>query len=106
MPERSTPGAYFAWPWGWAAAGRVARASAQAAARRGVFMRRNLAAALVESTPNDVNDFSCPALGSVGVHLQGGDEGFLGDLHLAELAHALLALLLLVEEFALSRHVA
>src|SRR5204862_5066583 len=42
----------------------------------------------------------------VGVHLEGGDEGFLGDLDFAELAHALLAGLLLVEELALAAHVA
>src|SRR5215813_12943647 len=39
-------------------------------------------------------------------HLEGGDEGGLGDLHLAELAHALLALLLLLEELSFARDVA
>src|SRR5581483_11073410 len=34
-----------------------------------------------------------------------GDEGLLRDLHLAELAHALLALLLLLEQLALARDV-
>ena len=40
------------------------------------------------------------------VHLQRRDEGFLRDLHLAELAHPLLALFLLVEELALAGDVA
>src|SRR5690606_22298485 len=44
--------------------------------------------------------------GSVVVHLQGGDEGFLGDLDPAELAHLLLAGLLLVEQLALAGDVA
>src|ERR1700741_1878521 len=43
---------------------------------------------------------------SIRAHLRGGDEGFLRDLALAELAHALLALLLLVEELALAGGVA
>src|SRR5581483_4978676 len=43
---------------------------------------------------------------SVLLHLQGGDEGLLRDLHLAELAHLLLALLLLLEELALAGDVA
>ena len=34
------------------------------------------------------------------IHLQRGNEGFLRDLHLAELAHALLAGLLLFQELA------
>src|SRR5262249_14315795 len=42
----------------------------------------------------------------VGVHLQRGDEGFLRDLHLSELAHPLLSFLLLVEELALTGDVA
>src|SRR5689334_13637414 len=40
------------------------------------------------------------------IHLQGGDEGFLRDVHLAELAHALLALLLLIEQLALAGGIA
>src|SRR5262245_52210143 len=40
------------------------------------------------------------------LHLQRGDEGLLRDLHLAELAHALLAALLLLGQLALSRDVA
>ena len=40
------------------------------------------------------------------IHLQGGDKRFLGDFDLAELAHPLLALLLLVEEFAFAAGVA
>src|SRR3954464_12179454 len=40
------------------------------------------------------------------VHLQRLDEGLLRDLDLAELAHALLALLLLLEELALAGDVA
>src|SRR5262245_16109381 len=43
---------------------------------------------------------------SVFVHLERGDERLLRDLHLAELAHPLLALLLLFEKLALSRDVA
>src|SRR5438477_1463118 len=39
-------------------------------------------------------------------HLEGGDEGGLRDLDLAELAHPLFALLLLVEELAFAGHVA
>src|SRR5690606_39747590 len=39
-------------------------------------------------------------------HLQRLDEGGLGDFHLAELAHALLAFLLLLEQLALARDVA
>lgn len=37
------------------------------------------------------------ACGSIPVHLEGGDEGFLRDLDLAELAHPLLAFLLLLD---------
>src|SRR5467141_824610 len=40
------------------------------------------------------------------IHLQRRDERLLRDVHLAELAHALLAFLLLLEELALARHVA
>src|SRR4051794_20102321 len=40
------------------------------------------------------------------VHLQGSDESFLRDIHFAELPHALLALLLLFEQLALTCHVA
>src|SRR4051794_15593806 len=43
---------------------------------------------------------------SVLIHLQCRDEGFLGNFHLAELAHLLLPLLLLVEQLALARNVA
>src|SRR5439155_12143075 len=43
---------------------------------------------------------------SSGVHLQCGKERRLRDLHLAELAHALLALLLFFQELALARDVA
>jgi hypothetical protein len=39
-------------------------------------------------------------------HFEGGDEGGLRDLDLAELAHPLFALLLLVEELAFAGHVA
>src|SRR5690349_16515419 len=39
-------------------------------------------------------------------HFEGGDEGGLRDLDLAELAHPLLALLLLVEELPFAGHVA
>src|SRR5271156_1318554 len=39
-------------------------------------------------------------------HLEGGDEGRLRDLDLAELAHPLFAFLLLFEELALAGHVA
>ncbi len=39
---------------------------------------------------------------SILIHLEGGDEGFLRDLDLAELAHLLLAGLLLVEQLTLS----
>src|SRR5947207_15670276 len=39
-------------------------------------------------------------------HLEGGDEGRLRDLDLAELAHPLFALLLLFEELAFAGHVA
>src|SRR5690349_12662976 len=41
-----------------------------------------------------------------GVHLECGDEGALRDLDLAELPHALLALLLLLQKLALARDVA
>src|SRR5262245_50101603 len=44
--------------------------------------------------------------GSSHIHLERGDERLLRNLDLAELAHALLALLLLLEELALARHVA
>src|SRR6185437_8426055 len=40
------------------------------------------------------------------VHLQRGDEGRLWDLHVAHLAHALLALLLLLEKLLLAAVVA
>src|SRR5437868_6884671 len=40
------------------------------------------------------------------VHLERGDEGFLRNLHLAELAHLLLALFLLVQQLALAADVA
>src|SRR5262249_10415476 len=40
------------------------------------------------------------------VHLERGDEGLLWDLHLAELAHPLLALLLFFKKLALARDVA
>src|SRR4029077_7049749 len=40
------------------------------------------------------------------VDLERRDEGFLRDVDLAELAHALLAFLLLVQELALAGHVA
>src|SRR2546423_14675059 len=40
------------------------------------------------------------------IDLQRGDEGLLRDVDLAELAHALLALLLLLQELALARDVA
>jgi len=42
----------------------------------------------------------------VSVHLQRRDKGLLRDFHLAELAHPLLSGLLLVEQFALTAHVA
>src|ERR1700681_1673289 len=40
------------------------------------------------------------------IHLQGGDERLLRDVDLPELAHALLAFLLLVEKFSFTRGVA
>src|SRR4030088_3306258 len=40
------------------------------------------------------------------IHLQGGDERLLRDVDLAELAHALLAFLLLAQKLALARDVA
>src|SRR4029077_5757054 len=40
------------------------------------------------------------------IHLKRGDEGFLGNLDFAELAHLLLALFLLVEELALAADIA
>ena len=40
------------------------------------------------------------------IHFQRGDEGFLRDVDLAELAHALLAFLLLLQQLALARGVA
>src|SRR5665213_1098019 len=43
---------------------------------------------------------------SIRIHLQRRDEGLLRDIHLAELAHLLLALFLLVEELALAGGVA
>src|SRR5271165_7529491 len=46
------------------------------------------------------------AIARSGVHLQGGQEGRLRNLHLAELAHALLALLLLFQQLALAGDVA
>src|SRR5437016_12650968 len=46
------------------------------------------------------------ALGSAVAHAEGGDEGGLRDLDLAELAHPLFAFLLLFEELALAGHVA
>src|SRR3984893_14328914 len=47
-----------------------------------------------------------PLARSAVAHLEGGDEGGLRDLDLAELAHPLFALLLLVEELPLAGHVA
>src|SRR5579872_6635130 len=44
--------------------------------------------------------------GNSHVHLQRGNKCLLRDVDLAELAHALLAFLLLVQKFALARHVA
>ena len=44
--------------------------------------------------------------GAHAIHLQRRQEGRLRDLHLAELAHALLALLLLLQQLALARDVA
>src|SRR5213080_1739303 len=40
------------------------------------------------------------------VHLQRGDESLLRDFYFAELAHALLSCLLLLQELALARHIA
>ena len=40
------------------------------------------------------------------IHLQRGDEGLLRDVDLAELAHALLAFLLLLQQLAFAHHVA
>ncbi len=40
------------------------------------------------------------------IHLQRGDEGFLRDVDLAELAHLLLAFLLLLQKLAFARDVA
>src|SRR5579871_3256131 len=39
------------------------------------------------------------------IHLQRGDECLLRDVDLAELAHALLAFLLLLQKFSFARHV-
>src|SRR3984893_4219342 len=47
-----------------------------------------------------------PLAPSAVAHLEGGDEGGLRDLDLAELAHPLFALLLLFEELAFAGHVA
>src|SRR5262245_66591059 len=47
-----------------------------------------------------------PALASVLVHLERGNERLLRNLHLTELAHSLLALLLLLKKLALPRDVA
>src|SRR5258708_28802943 len=49
-----------------------------------------------------------PAIEGSGLvaHLEGGDEGGLRNLHLAELAHPLLALFLLVQQLALAADVA
>src|SRR3984893_7273347 len=47
-----------------------------------------------------------PLAPSAVAHLEGGDEGGLRDLDLAELAHPLFAFLLLFEELALAGHVA
>src|ERR1700730_3529016 len=47
-----------------------------------------------------------PLAPSAVAHLEGGDEGGLRDLDLAELAHPLFALFLLVEELPLAGHVA
>src|SRR6478609_2837478 len=44
--------------------------------------------------------------GLTAVHLQRGNEGRLWDLHVADLAHALLALLLLLEKLLLAADVA
>src|ERR1700691_4912181 len=65
-------------------------------------------------TPSNLPRSSCPPstgqaypnLWLIRVHFKGGDKGFLRDFNLAELAHLLLALLLLVEELALARDVA
>ena len=43
---------------------------------------------------------------SILVHLEGGDEGFLRDVDPAELAHLLLAFLLLVQKLAFAGDVA
>ncbi len=50
-----------------------------------------------------LNPSETAARAASSIHLQGGDEGFLRDVDLAELAHLLLALLLLVEKLALAR---
>src|SRR5215468_11534893 len=49
-----------------------------------------------------------PSMARLGLvaHLEGGNEGGLGDLHLAELAHALLALFLLLQQLSFTRDVA
>jgi hypothetical protein len=43
---------------------------------------------------------------SIRIHFQRGDESFLGDFYLAELAHFLFALFLFVEELSLAGDVA
>src|ERR1700737_3041869 len=50
--------------------------------------------------------FQLSSFGELHIHLERGDEGLLRDVDLAELAHALLALPLLVQELALARGVA
>src|SRR5437764_14789465 len=56
-------------------------------------------------TPSKIRS---PVIGALGLvaHFEGGNEGGLGNLHLAELAHALLALFLLLEQLALAADVA
>lgn len=59
------------------------------------------------ASPAALSDVADPVrIPGSAVHLEGGDERLLRDLDLAELAHALLALLLLVEELALAGDVA
>src|SRR5256885_10323209 len=56
--------------------------------------------------PRSVAIVGMPRYASLHIHLQRGDERLLRDVDLAELAHALLAFLLLLQELALARHVA
>src|SRR5688572_22259876 len=64
-----------------------------------------VSAASATSTNEKSNTISDPQ-SSLLAHAEHRQEGLLGNLHRAELLHALLALFLLLEELALARHVA